>query len=359
MSSARAPRIDVVAAGLRPGDGVTYEVQQCCRALRSLGFSSDLYCDFQQSAPEAREYAYDFRELTRRPPPDAVLYGYASLSPCTSFLVDQKIPVIIRYLNITPEHYFTVWDPEIAQRLRLAREQLALLKDQVIGAICPSRYNAQELASVIPCRTFVVANFCRLLPRPSALPAPAPLRILFIGRLVPNKCQHELVQVASLLTSRFGCPTELVLAGWTDCSGYASLVRSLASSSSASVRFLGVFPDGVNVFDGTHFYLSLSEHEGFGMPLVEAMSAGVPVLAYAAAAVPEVVGQGGLLFEGKDLVAIAALVASLARDEKRWLRLREAGLARAREFRHEVLRAQLAEALRQLGFEVPAYEPIP
>lgn len=357
MTGRRATRVDVVVPSLDLGDGVSYDALCCRDALRALGLMSDLYCDYETSAAEARAWAYDITELGRRFQPDAILYEYSTDSRCTDVLRQLYVPLLLRYQNITPHYYFEAFAPEEAQRLRRARERLADVASKALAAVCPSEFNASEVLALGCQQSFIVPNFCRLC-GPKEITAPVHgIRMAYVGRLVPNKCQHELVQVANIVAREFGRPVELFLYGSdTACAPYASLVRSLAKGSVAQVSVWGRFAEETDVFDGVHLYLSLSEHEGFGMPLVEAMSAGIPVLAYAAAAVPETVATGGLLFESKSAPGVAALIEWVVEESRRWDELRAAAMARAKDFTHEDVRSKLAAALRQLGFEVSGYD---
>ncbi|MGC8740877.1 MAG: glycosyltransferase [Candidatus Sumerlaeaceae bacterium] len=351
--SARPPHIDVVVASLDERDGVSFDSLQCHAALKALGVESHLFCDYNRSAVAARQWAHHYLAMRDHSRPDAVLYVYSVQSPISMYLRQQGWPVVLRYQNITPPHFFEPYDPEFARHLAQGREELAQLCAHVFAGICPSRFNASELENYGVRQIHVVANFCRLKERTSALPPESFVRLLFVGRVVPNKCQHELVDVASRLCRTYGRKVELVLAGSTTrCSLYASLVREYARNGGVPVHVLEEFSEQENVYTGAHFYLSLSEHEGFGMPLVEAMSAGVPVLAYGAAAVPEVVGDGGVVFDTKDKDFVAALIEAIVHEPARWQQLAEAGVKRAGEFRHHRLRTQLAGALRSLGFEV-------
>lgn len=345
-------RIDVVLESFRPRDGVSYDALMLRDALRRLGYRSELFANLASSAPEAKRLARNYRELGSSVRPDAVVYEYSTQSPITAHLCEQRLPVVLRYQNITPPKFFEPFAPDVADRLRVARAELPRLHSVTFATLCPSQFNAEELLPLGFPRGSTMPNFCRWPQGPPTGNAPptASIRILFVGRLVPNKCQHELVGMASELVAQFRRRVELVLAGSSsDCPTYASLIRSLAQRSPADVRLLGEFPESVPLWQGVHFYVSLSEHEGFGMPLVEAMAAGVPVLAYAAAAVPETVSNGGILFCGKSPLEVAALVESLARSPERWQAVQEAGLARAREFAHENLTACLARALSALG----------
>ncbi|MCX7626343.1 MAG: glycosyltransferase family 4 protein [Candidatus Sumerlaeaceae bacterium] len=357
MTGRRTSRIDVVAPSLDLGDGVSYDALRCRQALLDLGVLSDVYCDYESSAAEARAWAHDIAELGRFSKPDAVLFEYSTDSHSTSRVLQSQIPLLLRYQNITPPYFFEVLDPEHAERLRRARERLAEVAPKAIAAVCPSHFNASEVAALGCQQNFVVPNFCRLRQPMHGEWSTGRLRLVYVGRIVPNKCQHELIQLANVIASEFARPVELLLFGSeTACPPYASLVRSLAQQAVARVSVHGRFAENEEVFDGVHLYVSLSEHEGFGMPLVEAMSAGIPVLAYAAAAVPETVAGGGLLFEGKTAGGVAALIEWIAEEPQRWRQLRAAALARAKDFAHETIRRQLASVLQQLGFAVRDYD---
>jgi glycosyltransferase involved in cell wall biosynthesis len=136
--------------------------------------------------------------------------------------------------------------------------------------------------------------------------------ILFVGRVIDNKCQHDLIRAFAHLR-RFDSSARLLLVGGYDEREpyYQTLVRLIEERDlRGDVFFAGKVDDSYlhAYYRTADLYFSMSEHEGFGVPFIEAMWFDVPVLAYRSSAVPETLGQGGVLFTEKDdLEQVAAL----------------------------------------------------
>ena len=348
-------RVDVFTAGMYEGDGVAFDALTIRDTLRAWGAESTLYTDHAHASPWARRIAphfADFGAAARRHPPAAVIYEYSSLSPVTRFLLGRGEPLLLRYQNVTPPGFFEPYDAEMAARLSAARAELALLAGRAAAGIPPSSFNAAEAAACgLPSGT-VVPNFVRMPPFRPRPYDPAEPRLLFVGRVAPNKCQHHLVQMAGAL-ARAGLPglTLSLVGSPHGCPRYAMIVERLAAQA-GNVRMIGHMADPLAAYAGADLFVSASEHEGFCMPLVEAMTAGVPVLAHAACAVPETVGGGGIVFRGKNLPEMVELVSGLLGDPARMEQLRCAGARRALDFTHERVGAALRRALADAGVRV-------
>ena len=141
---------------------------------------------------------------------------------------------------------------------------------------------------------------------------------LYVGRIVANKCQHELVQAFALYAKTFDPDARLVLIGDTLVRDYVDFVRAEAVRLGVADRVvvLGKVSDNrlAAAFMGAGVFVSLSEHEGFGVPIIEAMAARLPVVAYGAAAVPEVMGGAGILLRDKAPEVVAATAQALRAD---------------------------------------------
>ena len=96
-------------------------------------------------------------------------------------------------------------------------------------------------------------------------------------------------------------------------------------------------------------YMSLSEHEGFCVPLVEAMAADVPIVAYAAAAVPDTLGGAGLQFAPKDLEYAAELLGAAAFDDDLRARVIAGQRRRLADFSDARIVRDLASLIQQLS----------
>jgi glycosyltransferase involved in cell wall biosynthesis len=177
--------------------------------------------------------------------------------------------------------------------------------------------------------------------------------LLFVGRLAPNKCQHDLVKVLATLRASVDPMARLRLVGGAELVTYESALRELAAGlgPAGAVEITGsVSPGALAAYYATaDVFVSVSEHEGFCVPLLEAMAHDVPVVAYGAGAVPETLGAGGVLLPDKAPALVAAAVARVARDRGLRDTLVSAGRAQLATFAPEIVSARLREVLRSHG----------
>jgi glycosyltransferase involved in cell wall biosynthesis len=236
---------------------------------------------------------------------------------------------ILQYHNVTPARFFAPYDPALFRLATLARQDLAGLAGRVDLALGVSEYNRQELDALgfAPTGVFPLAVDTSRITR--AVERPALERILdddfvnflFVGRIAPNKAIEDHIRLAEHYKRYIDSHYRFIFVGRYDAvPRYYSTIRALMSEYrmlNERFVFTGPVPDEDLAIYYRHaaVYISLSEHEGFCAPLIEAMAAGVPILAYAAAAVPETLGGAGLQFAPKDLEYAAELAGALAFDD--------------------------------------------
>ncbi len=176
---------------------------------------------------------------------------------------------------------------------------------------------------------------------------------LFVGRLAANKAQHDLVCAFALYRRVWDPDARLWLVGGTSAGSYQLALEALIARLDLgdSVRLAGSVPPGElgAYFDAADVFVCLSDHEGFCVPVIEAMWWGVPVVAYAATAVPETVGDAAVLLEHKDYAAVGAAVDRVIRDNALRAALVERGHARVQQFAPERTAATLLRALERSG----------
>ena len=158
--------------------------------------------------------------------------------------------------------------------------------------------------------------------------------ILFIGTLEPRKNIGALLDAYELLLERRPALPALVLAGRATNEAAEWLARIARQPLAGRVRHLGYVPGGdrERVFAGARVLVMPSLDEGFGLPALEAMSAGIPVVAANRGSLPEVIGTGGLLFDPTEPPALATALEQILDDEGVAAAWGSAGLQRAREF---------------------------
>jgi glycosyltransferase involved in cell wall biosynthesis len=256
---------------------------------------------------------------------------------------------ILQYHNITPAAFFAPYDPQLFRLAALGRRELATLAGHVDLALGDSDFNRRELEALGFTRTGVLPIAVNTERITAAPPRPALERILrdglinvlFVGRIVPNKKIEDHVDsyYRFIFVGRYdGVPR------------YYDQVRALIAEYDMlpdRFWFTGPVPDEdlAAFYRWADAYVSLSEHEGFCVPLVEAMAADVPVVAYAAGAVPETLGGAGLLFAPKDLELAAELLGSVVYDRGVRARVLDGQRRRLQDFAPDRIEAQLKSTL--------------
>jgi glycosyltransferase involved in cell wall biosynthesis len=186
------------------------------------------------------------------------------------------------------------------------------------------------------------------------LRARSELNVLFVGRVAPNKAHERVIAVFERFHTVIEPRSRLHLVGDTaDHPAYVARLRRLARRlpSGPAIEMPGKVPDEALAayYRTADLFLCLSEHEGFGLPPLVAAAHGVPVLARAAAALGETVGDAGVLFDERaDPDRVAELARVVLRDDE----VRRS-LARGAERRLQVMtRAAVQDAWAAVLAEV-------
>ena len=278
-------------------------------------------------------------------------------SEVAQFVIRKKAPIVLNYHNITPASYFQAWQPELAKSVMRGRQQLDRLARLTRRGIADSEFNAQELRD-LGIDDVVVSPVLWQLDS-GVLPANSNNggedadggTVLFVGRLAPNKCHHDLIAAFAVL-SRFRPRARLVLVGEPSPSQYLQSLRSFARKLDVHDRvvFAGKVSDKslLGWYQLSDVLACASEHEGFGVPLVEAMAHGLPVVAYDAAAVAETVRGAGIVLSDKRPVTMATALNRVLSDQQLRSSLRERGIESAQRFDISVTREQMWGALKDL-----------
>jgi glycosyltransferase involved in cell wall biosynthesis len=295
--------------------------------LRQSGHQSELYA--LTIDDELRDDVCPFSDPRSRRA-DITIFHYALPSAMTTEFGRLGQGRVLQYHNITPASFFASHDAGLFRLATLGREELATLVGRVDLALGDSEYNRRELehmgfspTGVMP----VAVNATRLTdaPRVPALEEildDGLVNFLFVGRIAPNKRIEDHIRLAEHYKRYVDAYYRFVFVG--RCDGvprYYAMLRALLVQYeflADRVLFTGPVPDAelAAYYRSASVYVSLSEHEGFCAPLIEAMAMDVPVLAYAAAAVPDTLGGAGLQFFPKDLEYAAELLGILAFDEQ-------------------------------------------
>ncbi|MDW8395123.1 MAG: glycosyltransferase family 4 protein [Anaerolineae bacterium] len=348
-----------------PGDAIGNQAWALRQILRSLGFaSSQVYALHRDRRWE--DPGEDYRRLRLRSS-DWLIYHHSIGSPVVEVALEHLPRLIFYYHNITPAHFVRPYDLRLARALDAGRQALSKFKSAP-HVWAHSAYNLLELDQLGFRKGFIVPLFVdapRLLASARSeagqnIQAKLKARQngtlwLFVGRIVPNKRQDLLIKALAYWQRVMGCRGSLLLVGSSvNAEGFRVELGSLAVALGVadSVHLVGAClpEEGLGGYYAcADVFVCASEHEGFGVPLVEAMAFGKPIVAYAATGVLDAVGAGGLLVDEATPAALAEGVALLLNDSA--LREQYARHQRARVQAHEfaAVAQSVQNALGQAG----------
>ena len=351
--------IHQVLVSASPGDAITNLALGTRRLLRRVG-PSEIYA--HHIAPELHDDVLplaSYRALHAR----NLLIFHASIgqSAVHEFLTTRTEPLVLVYHNVTPGKYFEPYDPVFADLLDLGRREVERLLPRVVGAIADSGYNARELEAmgyrdvrVVP----PVLNMRRLSkvePRASTMrhleSLDGPI-LLSVGQLLPHKRPDFLVQMMHIADTYLGMRGYLMLVGHQRLERYNRAIREqVLELNLPGVHVVGAVDEAdlSAMFHSADAVVTASEHEGFCIPLLEAMTFEKPILARSCAAIPETVGDAALLvpeYEGPAYFAEAA--AELLSDANLRDRLVAGGRRRLAELEHHPPDVAVVEALLEV-----------
>lgn len=345
-------RIDQWVPALHRGDAIGDSARLMRDAFRSWGHEADVYAlelDLDLEG-DGRKWS-DWRPGG---PSDVVLLHYALPSLLTPALKEHRGRRVLLHHNITPPEFFVGYEPEMVRICALGRAELPTLAEHVDLGLADSEFNRQDLEAAGFGRTGVLPIYLDF-DRYDEAPAPGFRRLLddgrpnllFVGRLAPNKRQDDVIRLAAYWKRFIEPGVRVVLVGklprrraWLDA------LQSLMYEQGFTpwdVLFTGHVDhrELLASYGASHVFVSMSEHEGFGVPLVEAMRLRVPILAYATTAVADTLGDAGVRFTSKPFDVMAETAHRLATD----MALRDTVLAgqdrRVREFAPAAVEARL------------------
>jgi glycosyltransferase involved in cell wall biosynthesis len=342
------------------GDAIGDSARAVRDMLRGMGYESDLFALTMDDDLRGDVRPFAAPEATSG---DVTIFHFALPSPMTEAFASLNGAKILQYHNITPAAFFAPYDPGLFRLAALGRRELATLAGRVDLALGDSEFNRQELESLGFERTGVMpiaVNTARITnapPRPALerILSDGLINILFVGRIVPNKKIEDHIRLAEMYKRYIDSYYRFIFVGRYDgLPRYYSQVRALVVEYDMlpdRFWFTGPVPneDLATFYRWADAYVSLSEHEGFCVPLVEAMAADVPIVAYAAGAVPETLGGAGILFAPKDLEVAAELLGSVVYDRDVRARVLEGQRRRLQDFSPARIEQRLRQVLGMLA----------
>lgn len=340
------------------GDAISGEVLALQRVYQELGFHSEIYAIHEH--PKLRGVTKSYKDFDQSFAGIVVLH-YSLGSPLN--LLYRNLTAAKRVLifhNLTPAHWFAGVNPRIVRDIEAGERELPELCGLSDSLIADSAFNARELEKL--------GFHANVLPLPidtqkwdvernegiySLVQNTPGIHVLHVGRLAPNKCIEDIIKSFYFLHHKFNKQSTLWLVGIdTDTELYSFALRRLVHELDLvdAVRFVGCLADEEvkALYQSASVYLCMSEHEGFCLPIIEAMHFALPVIAFDSTALPDTVADAGILISEKRPAEVAALIANLCADATLRAQLIEAGKARVAE----LSLANFSENVREMFSEI-------
>lgn len=321
------PRIIQLVSSLNFGDAVGNEVVAFKRTLQEQGYTTEIYTNHihKKIAPGTAKLYHDMPKLNEQ---DLVIYHFASECDISKDLKKFPCKVVLRYHNVTPPEFFHGYDSNAERATTNGLKQVKEMRPYIDFCLPVSKFNMEDLKAMgYDCPMEVLPILIRFddyaqEPDQSVIDkytADGRTNILFVGRMAPNKKVEDVVSAFAVYKEKYDQTARLFLVGsfQEEDKYYQQLQKHIKKLGVEDVIFPGhiSFAAILAYYRIADVFLCMSEHEGFCVPLVEAMYFDVPVVAYNKCAVPDTLGHSGVVVSEKNYDQIAQIVHKIVSDE--------------------------------------------
>jgi len=323
------------------GDAVGRHTLRLRDAARAGGFESQIFVDItQDDTANETTSILDYPGLAH--PDDVLVYQFATASYMAAWLTEREATLIVNYHNVTPSNLITPWDAFVGLGQKTAEEELRAMAPRTTLAIADSTYNEQHLidagfraTAVVPPSAALSASALTDRARSEQPSTARGARWLSVGRLAPNKAVEDAITALAVTRRHVDPDATLVIIGRPATSAYDRAIRRFVADLGLrdAVTFAGYASDEAvaTAYAESDVLVVTSDHEGFCVPVVEAMNIGLPVVAFNQGAIPDVLGQAGVLVDTKDPYRLAAEIAGLLGDAVRCRAVQQAATQQLEE----------------------------
>jgi glycosyltransferase involved in cell wall biosynthesis len=362
-------RVAILTSHFSTGDAVSNDVVGMCDAFTKYGYEARMYAGSHDPS-EAEIFPVNEIRQFLKDPADLMIYHYSiEWGPGLELLRELECRTAIKYHNVTPPEFFVGVSAWHEEKCRIGRAELKTIAHADCDVyLSDSEYNRQDLLNegVSPEKCFVVPPFHHI-DRLQALEADLDVlddyrdgktNILMVGRVAPNKGHPALIEAFAVYHHDYNRDSRLLIIGKEEAAFklYSRRLRDTAAflMMDDSVLFIGEASDSAlkAYYLLASVFAIASEHEGFCVPIIEAMSMKVPVVAYASSAVPATVGGAGLVLDERSPYLMAEAIDRLVRDESLNIALGMKGWQRyQQQFTNEQIEMELFRSLEQAGIK--------
>lgn len=338
------------------GDAVSNDARAICRVISEMGYKTGIYAENVDS----RLRDPYVRKIARMPQinkDDIVIFNHSTGTDLCYKLPKMSGRKMMIYHNITPPHFFDMYSIKSREVTKYGYQGTEYLSDKIEYVMPVSEYNAKDLRKM--------GYNCPMFVRPILIPfedyekepdrniiekySDGYVNIVFVGRISPNKKQEDVIKAFSYYKKHINPKSRLILVGsdigmerYSRClKNYAEalMVDDVVFTGQISFRAILAFYRVATVF------LCMSEHEGFCVPLAEAMFFKVPIVAYRSSAVPDTLGDSGVLLDSKDEILTAKVIDRIVRDENLRNFIIEKQTERLKAFSYKTVRDEFEKGL--------------
>lgn len=320
-------RIFQVLPSLAFGDAVGNDTLALKAIIGKKGYKTDIYAvNIDQRLPSGSAKKLD--DLKDLKSDDMILFHMAIGSELSTWIMKQKCRKIMIYHNITPPKFFADYDPISMGLCKRGLEEVKMLKDTFELVFADSEFNKQDLIQMgysCPIKVLpILIAFDDYLKKPNSKVVEkyrdGITNIVFVGRVAPNKKQEDIIQSFYYYKKYFNPKSRLILVG--SYRGmeryYERLIKYVEALGVTDVLFTGhiKFDEILAFYKVADVFLCESEHEGFCVPLVEAMFFDVPIVAYDSCAIKYTLGNSGFLMNSKNGLEVAGVLDRIQKDNE-------------------------------------------
>jgi len=336
------------------GDAIGNETLLMREILREWGYKSDIYAQHIDPRIDAFHYL-NYKRISSHT--NVLIYHYSIGSDISDFIITLSDTIVILYHNMTPDKYFKEVNNQVADLLHKGRIELNKFANVAQLGIGDSEFNCLELkeagftdTDVLP----LILNFDKYYSKNEEILSRFNddwINLIFVGRIAPNKCQDDIIKIFDNF-KKFHPNSRLFLIG--NYEGFEEYYQKLndlvLSLSLQDVFILGKLddPDLNSYYSLADVFICMSEHEGFCIPLIEAMYFNVPIIAYNSTAVPYTLGKSGILVNKKNHSEIASLINIIISNSSLKNRLIVTQQKRLKEFTYEKTKIKFKQIIDEI-----------
>lgn len=341
------------------GDAVSNDAVAIDKVLRSMGYKTEIFAEnIDKRLPSGT--ACHISRMPRLTQSDTVLYHLSTGTELNFSLGKLKAKKGVIYHNITPSYFFRPYNGDLTELLDYGRKGAAYLADKVDFCMADSEYNKKELLELgykcdISVRPILIP-FTDYRSRPDSdvlrkYDSDGYVNFLFVGRVAPNKKHEDIIRTFCCYQKYCNPKSRLIFVGsWQGTElYYKRLQRYINALEVPNIIFTGhvSFAQLIAYYQVADVFLCMSEHEGFCVPLVEAMYFGVPIIAYDSCAVSDTLGGSGILLQNKNPLEAALAANKLITDTAFKREIVAEQRKRQQDFSYNTVKSQFEEQIHK------------